>query len=125
CGRRASARGRRSAVPPPPRGGAGSRRQGHAGARRGAAGRNRPLVALRRRRAQMSQRKSAVANDRKRVKTRTSGNAVSNGPAVIAGSNPRLLDSMGIIVPAKPERFTEMNIEGATTHEKAAGGQTH
>src|SRR4029453_4783218 len=51
-------------------------------------------------------------------------NAVSNGPAVIAGSNPRLLDSMGIIVPAKPERFTEMNIETAPTHAKAAECQS-
>src|SRR5262247_1493090 len=69
-------------------------------------------------RAQAIQRRSAVASDRKIVTPSTSCSAVSNGPAVIAGSNPRRWESMGISVPAKPETFTETNIETATTKAK-------
>src|SRR2546430_14789395 len=41
-----------------------------------------------------------------------------SGPAVSAGSKPRLLETIGMAVPAAPERFTEMNIETATTKPK-------
>src|SRR5713226_4227207 len=52
-----------------------------------------------------------VASDRKMVTPRTSWKAVSKGPAVSAGSKPSRLDTMGIAVPANPERFTETNME--------------
>src|SRR5215475_3851556 len=76
-------------------------------------------------RPQLIQRRTRVASDRKIVMPSTSCNAVSKGPAVIAGSNPSRLESIGIIVPAKPDRFTEANIERATTSAKAAECQNH
>src|SRR5437667_1627827 len=69
--------------------------------------------------AYVSQCSSAVASDRKIVTPRTSWNAVSKGPAVSAGSKPSLLESIGIVVPAAPERFTDTNIETATTSPNA------
>src|SRR5207244_11560293 len=47
-----------------------------------------------------------------------------NGPAVRAGSKPSRLESIGITVPAVPERFTETNIETATTRAKAGECQS-
>ena len=43
---------------------------------------------------------------------------------MIAGSNPRRLESIGSIVPAKPDRLTDTNIETATTKAKAAECQS-
>src|SRR2546425_2340328 len=45
--------------------------------------------------------------------------------AVSAGSKPRLLDTIGIAVPAAPERLTEMNIETATTRPKDTRSEEH
>src|SRR5215470_5402077 len=113
-GRRARARAAGERLEARPRG-AGGRRTG----------RGRALASRSRRRTQLIQRRTRVAKDRKIVMPSTSCSAVSNGPAVIAGSNPSRLESIGIIVPAKPDRFTEANIEKATTSANVAECQSH
>ena len=61
-----------------------------------------------------------VARVRKMVIPTTSWKAVSKGPAVMAGSNPRRFETIGVEVPTSADMLTEKNIETPTKMPKIA-----